>query len=151
MRCRRNGVLMPNLKPTYICTHVVKDIEEDIYEEGLSNDHDGDVDYTPIDQKVHITADSLPELMVMIGNKYRITIDQVTFPPAQEEHPDDVTELNYHRQEDPDGDPPTSRQTNCWKAGEEKQYYATYRFTIKRVMVIPMTRDEISGMLEIDE
>jgi hypothetical protein len=126
---------------SYVCTQIVKERQLDDPEHGLiGSDDDGEV----FAEDIELTATTLADLFAAIGKGYGLEIEEVSLPV--DHNVEDVTEIEFYRDETPGGDPATKDDRERWKRGEIKMYYACYRFTVAKRAPITLSEIEASGI-----
>jgi hypothetical protein len=143
------GVDVPDSNPhasvVFACTHIGKRITEDNFLTGT----DGTEEYT-MDTKVNIVSDTLPGLLRAIGNAYALDIEEISIPPCMDDQPDNITEIQFYRDEDEQNDPPSESYREQWKDGKKRIWYACFELTIERRVISPITREEIEESVKVD-
>lgn len=122
----------------YACTHIVKEAEQEHYEEGAV----AGTRVCVMDKSCNITAPSLTELIEAIGKCYGLDIDDVFIPGDDDE---DITWIGYNRLENNVGHEPSPSEDQAWRRGEETLYLADYLFHIEKRVVLAIHESDFDA------
>lgn len=109
------------MKLEYACVHVIKDVEEDHFDKGCIGKRS-----TVMAERVDIVADSLPDLLKAIAERFGLTLDYLSI---------DGNRVSVNRLENASGYAPSASQETRWKAGQLRMYLADYSFIVERRLV----------------
>ena len=120
------------MNTVFACTFIEKRAQEDDFAHGC----DLDTLVVTMQERVNITAPSLPELLQQIGKTYCLDLDDVWI----DDDDGGVSGISYNRLELADCDEPDKRQIELWKQGKLTLYLVDFDFSIEQrhVGVVPV-------------
>lgn len=123
------------MRPYYACTGVSIHREDDDWEDGLTGG--GDDEY----RRCRVSSDTLAGLVQALGLEFGLSMDEVIIAP-QDDGSEVVYYLDFSREENEEGLPPTESEWVGWKAGKRLLWCVTYRFAVEHRTVRGLTRQE---------
>jgi hypothetical protein len=120
------------MQTLYACTFIEKEAEVDSWETGC----DPSTRTCVMNERVNIAAPTLALLIQSIGNYLGLEIDDVWVPEQESGH------IGFNRLEDAEGNEPSERLKEAWKADKAKLYLADYHFAIEKRQVSTVDRAE---------
>ncbi len=125
-------------KYVFACTHVTKMSMKDDFDSGL----DGKANCL-LDDDEHYTAPDMGGLLQAIGQTFDLDIKEVTLPVDMDEN--NVTRIEFVRDENGVGEPPTDKQRAMFKDGLIELWEARYTFTIELRKIVSITIGDLTG------
>ena len=111
------------MNTVFACTFIEKRAQEDDFDHGC----DPDTLVVTMQERVNITAPSLPELLQQIGRTYCLDLDHVWIDDE-----DGVSRISYKRLELASCDEPDKRQLGLWKRGKLTLFLVDFDFAIEQ-------------------
>ena len=111
------------MNTVFACTFIEKRAQEDDFDHGC----DPDTLVVTMQERVNITAPSLPELLQQIGRTYCLDLDHVWIDDE-----DGVSRISYKRLELANCDEPDKRQLGLWKRGKLTLFLVDFDFAIEQ-------------------
>jgi len=105
-------------KTVYACVHAMKMATVDHFETGCEA-----AGRYVMSDTVNITAETLPELVKKIGDRYGLEVDYAFLNPGR---------FSFNRLEDAEGYPPSDSERKRWERGKLTLYLADYDFSIEK-------------------
>lgn len=112
----------------FACTFIEKRAQEDDFDHGC----DSDTLVVTMQERVNITAPSLPELLQQIGTTYCLDLDDVWLDDGNNGGNDGVSRVSYNRLELANCDEPDKRQLALWKRGKLTLYLVDFDFSVEQ-------------------
>ena len=125
---------------TYVCTWVEKTVCEDSYNDGVIGEQ-----HCVMSESVIIKAETLPELIAKIGERYGLAMDDLFIPADPDK---DIRYFGFNRLENNDGEEPCNEQMALFERGMGTLWLADYHFGIEKRIVKPLriTEFELAGI-----
>ncbi|NLS97525.1 MAG: hypothetical protein GXX96_35750 [Planctomycetaceae bacterium] len=127
------------MKTVFACTFIEKRAQEDDFSHGC----DPDTLVVTMQERVSITAPSLPELLQQIGRTYCLDLDDVWI---DDDDTDGVRRISYNRLELANCDEPDKRQLGLWKRGKLTLYLVDFDFCIEQRQVCAVPVDAFQNV-----
>lgn len=123
----------------FVCTHLVKEGEQDHYQEGAVPG----TRFCAMDCPCTISAPTLKELISKVGSYYGLDIDDVFLPIDNDN--EEIAFIGYNRLENSEGNEPSPSEQRAWQRGDETLYLADYSLHIEKRIVQPIHKSDFDA------